>query len=250
MNGFLKQFTGVAAGVGLVILTTAVPARAISLIDLDFNSGVDSFGDSQGDLVFNGLNGFQVTFTDDNSSGSFGGNADGVHITNLNAGNIKVGSSTDLVLGAFNSFFSSSGNYHSSGIVAHFNQGVQAVSLDDTDNDSTVKALFAFNENDDLIGQTVFGSGFSGANPFKIDTSMTGGQLIHSIEFDTAAGSAGGSFDGTFFTIDNFSVEGTPRSIPDPSAILGLLALGTLGARSALKRQLKQLKSIEKETLG
>ena len=212
--------------------------------------GVDSFGDSQGDLVFNGLNGFQVTFTDDNSSGSAGGNADGVHITNLNAGNIKVGSSTDFVLGAFNSFVNSSVNWHSSGIVAQFNQGVEAVSLDDTDNDRTVKALFAFNENGDLIGQTAFGSGFNpGVNPFTIDTSMTGGQLIHSIEFDTAAGSAGGSFDRTVFTIDNFSVEGTPRSIPEPSTILSLLALGTLGAGSTLKRQLKQLKSTEKETL-
>lgn len=36
--------------------------------------------------------------------------------------------------------------------------------------------------------------------------------------------------------------------VPEPSSILGLLALGTLGARSALKRKLKPSKSTEKET--
>ncbi|MFM8305739.1 MAG: PEP-CTERM sorting domain-containing protein, partial [Microcystis aeruginosa] len=36
--------------------------------------------------------------------------------------------------------------------------------------------------------------------------------------------------------------------VPEPSAILGLLALGTLGAASTLKRQLKPSKSTEKAT--
>ncbi|MCK4627042.1 MAG: hypothetical protein KAV00_17145, partial [Phycisphaerae bacterium] len=172
------------------------------LIDLDFNSGVDSLGNSQGDLVFNGSGAFQVTFTDDDSSGSNGGNAGGVHISNINYGNIKVGTG-DLVLGAFNSF-DGPNNYHSSGIVAHFSHGVELVQLDDTDDDGTLKTLFAFDEGGALIGQTAAGSQIT----FQIDISMTGGTLIHSVEFDTQAGSAGGSYDGTVFTIDNFHVEG------------------------------------------
>jgi hypothetical protein len=37
-------------------------------------------------------------------------------------------------------------------------------------------------------------------------------------------------------------------AVPDPSSILGLLALGTLGAASTLKRKLKPSQSIKKET--
>lgn len=44
-------------------------------------------------------------------------------------------------------------------------------------------------------------------------------------------------------------VEGSASAaIPEPSSILGLLALGTLGAASTLKRQLKHSKSTKKET--
>ncbi|MDB9519057.1 PEP-CTERM sorting domain-containing protein [Roseofilum reptotaenium CS-1145] len=229
----------VATMAGVACYLTIPSASAATLIDLDFNSGVDSFGNAQGDLVFKGLQGFEVTFTDDNSFGSVGGDANGVHITNLNYGNRKVGSS-DLVLGAFNSFVWNH-NYHSSGIVAQFNQGVTSVQLDDTDDDRTVKALFAFNQAGDLIGQTPFRSGFTNPTPFFIDTSMTGGELIHSIEFDTQPGTAGGSFDGTVFTIDNFSVTGTPitsQSVPEPFSILGTslaFGFGLLLRRKALK---------------
>ncbi|NCQ92011.1 MAG: PEP-CTERM sorting domain-containing protein [Microcystis aeruginosa LG13-03] len=38
------------------------------------------------------------------------------------------------------------------------------------------------------------------------------------------------------------------RSVPEPTSILGLLALGTIGAASTLKRKLKPSKSAEKET--
>ncbi|MDJ0558138.1 MAG: PEP-CTERM sorting domain-containing protein, partial [Microcystis sp. M53599_WE4] len=38
------------------------------------------------------------------------------------------------------------------------------------------------------------------------------------------------------------------NAVPEPSSILGLLALGTLGAASTLKRKLKPSKSTEKET--
>jgi hypothetical protein len=37
-------------------------------------------------------------------------------------------------------------------------------------------------------------------------------------------------------------------SVPEPTSTLSLLALGTLGAASTLKRQLKPSKSTEKET--
>jgi len=170
---------------------------------IDFNAGVDSFGNSAGELVFNGPNGFQVRFTDDESSGSDGGNANGVHISNLNYGNIRVGTS-NLVLGAQNDFLSGGTiNRHSSGIVGNFSQGAQRVSFFDTDDDTTQKSLFAFDALGNLIGQTAPGS----RQTFSIDSSMTGGRLIYSIEFDTQPGTAGGSFDGTYFTIDDFQVE-------------------------------------------
>jgi len=41
----------------------------------------------------------------------------------------------------------------------------------------------------------------------------------------------------------------TQEKIPEPSSVLGLLALGTLGAASTLKRKLKPSKSTEKETI-
>ena len=75
------------------------------------------------------------------------------NITNINHGNIKVGHPTDFVLGTFNSF-SGSNNFHSSGIVALFNQGVESVSFLDTDNDWTPKSLFAFDELGTLIYQS------------------------------------------------------------------------------------------------
>ena len=42
--------------------------------------------------------------------------------------------------------------------------------------------------------------------------TMTSGKLIFAVEFDTKAGTSGGSYDGTFFTIDNFKVEGVVQS--------------------------------------
>jgi len=70
-----------------------------STIDINFDTGVDVNGQSSGDLVFRGSAGFEVHFTDDGSSGSHG-SADGVRISNQNDGNIFVGSSNNLVLGA------------------------------------------------------------------------------------------------------------------------------------------------------
>lgn len=173
------------------------------LLFLDFNSGADHTGRSQGDLVFYGHNGFQVLFTDDDSAGSTGGNADGVHISNQDYGSDKQGTD-DLVLGAYNTY-NGRNNYHTSGIVARFSHGVQRVSVEDTDDDGTLKTLFAFNEFGNQIGHTSSGS----RKPFRIDTTMTGGRLIFGVEFDTRAGTLGGSYDGTYFTVDNFRVEGT-----------------------------------------
>ncbi len=82
----LKKLALVA--LGLWSLAIGQQAYATSL-DLNFNSGIDSNGNSQGNLVFDGPNGFQVVFTDDGSNGVWGGKANGVHITNLNYGNIK-----------------------------------------------------------------------------------------------------------------------------------------------------------------
>jgi hypothetical protein len=174
----------------------------LGLISIDFNEGVDHNGNSDGELVFRGLGNFEVVLRDDDSNGSFGGDANNVHINNICYGNQKEGSD-DLVLGAFNAADGNC-NYHSSGIVAEFNQGVTLVRLDDTDDDSTEKTLFAFDENGTLIGQSEPGSQIT----FEIDITQTAGRLIHKVEFDTAPGTDGGSYDDTYFTIDNLYVEG------------------------------------------
>jgi hypothetical protein len=53
---------------------------------------------------------------------------------------------------------------------------------------------------------------------------------------------AGGAYSGTIFGA-HISVN-----VPEPSSIIGLAVLGTLGAASTLKRQLKSCKTSEKET--
>lgn len=211
--------------IGVLLFSSTVINAAV--LDIDFNSGLSN--ESGGELTYNGSGGFQVTFTDDGSSGTWGGEANGVHITNRNNGNIKYGSETDFVLGAFNSLDGaewgpSPANRHSSGIVANFNQGAELVSFFDSDNDSTVKSLFAF----DQAGNLIYQSAAATRQTFLVDTSMTlGNSLIYSVEFDTQAGTAGGSFDGTYFTIDDFHVEYSP-SIPEPAPI-ALLLIGVMG---------------------
>ena len=201
----------------LVVSLIVGGASGATLIDLDFNSGVDALGNSQGDLIFNGIDGFQMTLTDDDSNGGRGGDADGVHISNKHYANAKVGSS-DLVVGAYNDWIGAD-NYHSSGIVAKFNKGVDLVRLFDTDNDATTKTLYAFDQAGTLIGQTAAGSKIT----FTISVADTDNVPIWSVEFDTLPGSLGGSLDGTYFTMDDFYVEGPVA--PEP-ATLSLLALG------------------------
>ena len=53
---------------------------------------------------------------------------------------------------------------------------------------------------------------------------------------------AGGAYSGTIFGA-HISVN-----VPEPNSLIGLAVLGTLGAASTLKRQLKPSKSTEKET--
>ncbi len=227
-------------------LLTAAGSASGTVINIDFNAGVDDFGISQGDLRFFGTDGFQVIFTDDDSNGPSGGDADGVHINNINFGNDKVGDPTDFVLGAFNSF-SGANNLHSSGIVANFNQGATLVSFDDTDNDGTVKALFAFDETGTLIAQSAFASQI----PVIVEAPTTGihaGKKIFSVEFDTLAGTAGGSDDGTVFTIDNFHAEGVDPDneielpgfdpVPEPGT-LALFGFGLAGLVFARRRKTK-----------
>ncbi len=231
MHNYLKLIQLFLISIFLVLVFSITVYS--NTIDIDFNSGIDSDGNSQGVLHYTGVDGFEVWFTDDNSNGTFGGDADGVHITNINYGNIKVGSSTDFVLGAYNNF-NGGNNYHSSGIVANFNQGATSLSFDDTDDDGTLKALFAYDQHGNLIAQSAHASQI----PIVVNAPLTGsfaGHLIYSVEFDTLAGTAGGSFDGTYFTIDNFHAEGVDSStqidintVPEPTTML-LFGIGILG---------------------
>ena len=168
---------------------------------LSFDNVTDFTGKTEGVLEFVDENSFKVVLDDDNSSGSFGGQANGVHITNLDYGNSKDGHSTDFVIGAFNS--SQSGkNFHSSGIVGSFSKGVHFLSIEDTDDDNTNKILFALDKEGNVIGQT---------QPFTrtfgvLSSETLDDELIYGFEFDTLSGSDGGSNDDTFFTIDNLRV--------------------------------------------
>lgn len=206
----------------ILVLLAAAPVTAgvitnpdITSLLLDFDSGVDDFGSSSGDLRFTGPGGFEVLFTDDNSAGT--SPAYGVHITNTNPGNIQVGTS-DLVLGTLDP-----SNTHSSGIVALFSRGAEAVQFFDSDDDSTLKTLFAFDQTGNLIGQSPASSQVT----FSIDTSMTGGTAIWSVEFDTEIGSAGGFSDGTVFTIDDFCVDYL-TVIPEPAQVSSAFAIVVL----------------------
>ena len=193
--------------------TSACPSGT-STIDIDFDKGKDDFGESKGTLRFTGKQGFVVYFTDDDSNGR--SNADGVEITNQQygnchkAGNCNAGQASQsggFVLGANNDPGDNFqvNDYHTSGIVAVFNQGATKVSFMDTDDDSTVKAVFAYDKDGNFIGQSEKKS----RQAVSIDTSQTkDNALIYSLEFDTEQGTSGGSNDGTVFTIDNFHAEG------------------------------------------
>ena len=179
-----------------MILVVSVAAAAATsqagaaTFDLDFNSGVDSFGNSSGVLLFNGPAGFSVTFDDDGSGATNGVQFD------LNGTGNKDDGPGDLELGANES-------NHSSGIVAVFSQGVTSVSMFDNDDDFTAKTFFAFDQFGVLLGQDG-GSPYPGVPPgvfidpadaqrtFTVDQTTTSGALIYSVEFDTLPGAQGG----------------------------------------------------------
>ena len=196
----------------LTLLVSVNQASVLNTLFIDFNNGLDDEGKSSGDLNFFSGDGFSVTFTDDNSAGTVP--AYGTEITNTNPGNIKVGSGSDFVLGTLDPNAT-----HSSGIVALFSHGAESVSFFDSDDDSTLKSLYAFDEFGTLIGQT----SPSSRTTFLIDTTATGGTPIRSIEFDTAPGTVGGFSDGTVFTIDDFGVE---FSSPIPESSSAPLSFG------------------------
>lgn len=77
---------------------------------------------------------------------------------------------------------------------------------------------------------------------------------LHELSFQATGNQttlAFSSLDNSGFwgpALDNVTVVSNAESVPEPSSILSLLAVGTLGAASTLKRQLKSSKSSEKET--
>ncbi len=82
----------------------------------------------------------------------------------------------------------------------------------------------------------------SSSNADSGSLSGTAGQTV------TLVGNFPNPTTATNFLSAGVTVTPSGKPIPEPSSILSLLALGTLGAASTLKRQLKSSKSSEKET--
>lgn len=61
---------------------------------------------------------------------------------------------------------------------------------------------------------------------------------IDSLTFTSSGGtSAGYGGLGTHFALDNFTYNAVPKTVPEPSAVLGLLAIGGLGLVSLKRKQ-------------
>lgn len=87
----------------------------------------------------------------------------------------------------------------------------------------------------------------------KVKVKVKGGKIIENnltIKKDSTGVGVNVKLVGGTFTIDKneFHKETKIQPVPEPSSTLTLLALGTLGATSTLKRKLKSSKSSEKET--
>eukprot|EP01052_Picozoa_sp_SAG31_P004132 SAG31_NODE_168_length_21484_cov_21.524994_11_plen_2243_part_00 len=185
------------------------PVASNLLLSEDFNSGVDSLNRSAGApaLVFAGAGaaaGFTMWISDDGSEAppQYAA-ATGAHITQYGCGHAHAGSA-DLAVGASNEWVLPFWNQHRSGLVLNFSHPVDAVALDDNDDDSSPKVLYAFDENGTVVGQTPAQANVR----FALDLSDTCGARIHAVEFDTAPGMAGGAADDSCFTVDNVEVRG------------------------------------------
>ena len=101
--------------------------------------------------------------------------------------------------------------------------------------------LGAFTDSNDVI----IGSPFKiGNGPFNAIVPVGASKL--SMGFNDGGG---GFFDnGGGITVSVTEIAAPPVSIPEPTSTFSLLALGTLGAASTLKRKLKPSQSTEKET--
>ncbi len=219
----IPRNTLTAITLGIFTISMVSIRSSAGVIDINFDSGVDSFGNAAGILVYNGPDGFTVTFNDDDSSGVDGPDAPGVGIVTGGFG-VAPDAPGDLELVSSNEF-------HTSGIVATFNQPVSLVSLFDNDDDFTPKTLYAFDAFGSVIGQTAPGS----QQTFTIDLSLTGGQQFFAVEFDTLPGTAGGANDGTHFSIDDFHAEFGEAVVPEPSTyalvLTGIAGLGFVRRR-------------------
>ncbi|MFN5970186.1 MAG: DUF4082 domain-containing protein [Microcystis sp.] len=96
------------------------------------------------------------------------------------------------------------------------------------------------------------------SNPFSDQYTTFASSIVTAPEITflgTARNDSGGGFSFPSITASdngrfgpNFQFQVISTSVPEPTSTLSLLALGTLGAASTLKRQLKPSKSTEKET--
>ncbi len=105
-----------------------------------------------------------------------------------------------------------SDSHNSAGIVARFTDDITVtrVSLRDVDDDGTVKTLYAFDADGNVIASDESHGTSDSRAPLPLiqvaPVDADGNPLrIHAVEFDTQPGDAGGSQDGTYFTIDDLS---------------------------------------------
>jgi hypothetical protein len=89
---------------------------------------------------------------------------------------------------------------------------------------------------------------YGGGGPFNSELFVTPVDLSSfgiSIGISVSAIRITGSPEADLIRVAGF---GQPRPVPEPTSTLSLLALGTLGAASTIKRKLKSSQSTEKET--
>ena len=83
------------------------------------------------------------------------------------------------------------------------------------------------------------------------NTAFGNDNMLYAVDLTTGASVLSNALTGVTSSISGFSVAGEPsilKPVPEPTSTLSLLALGTLGAASTIKRKLKSSQSTEKET--